>query len=75
MVGNLSLIVVATTPEVGAERYAIEETIARSWSELERMIDEHRALADDLTASVDLQCERAAYSRPSSVPCHPVAVA
>jgi len=49
---RLSLIVVATPAELGADRAAIEETIARSRPVLELLIAEHRVPADRLTASL-----------------------
>lgn len=48
---RLSLVLVATEAELGADRYTIEETIARARPALERLIADHRAIADHLTAS------------------------
>ena len=48
---RLSLVLVATEAELGADRYAIEETIARARAALERLIEEHRGIVDHLTAS------------------------
>jgi hypothetical protein len=49
---HLSLMVVATEGELGADRYTIEETISGSRRLLDRLIDEHQTIIDHLTASV-----------------------
>jgi hypothetical protein len=49
---RLSLIIVGTEADLGDDRYTVDDTIARSRPLLERLIDEHRAVADHLTASV-----------------------
>src|SRR5262249_6920584 len=41
---RLSLVLVATEPELGADRWAIEETIARARTTLERLIEAHRGI-------------------------------
>lgn len=48
---RLSLVLVATDAELGADRYAIDETIARARPALERLIEQHRSIVDHLTAS------------------------
>lgn len=48
---RLSLVLVGTEAELGTDRWAIEETIARARTTLERLIEEHRAIVDHLTAS------------------------
>jgi hypothetical protein len=47
---RLSLILVGTEADLGADRSTIDETIARARPLLERLIEENRALAD-LSAS------------------------
>jgi hypothetical protein len=48
---RLSLILVGTEADLGADRSTIDETIARARPLLERLIEENRALADHLSAS------------------------
>lgn len=49
---RLSLVVVATTAELTADRSAIEAAIAHARPLLERLIEEHRSLVDHLTATM-----------------------
>jgi hypothetical protein len=49
---RLTLLVVGTDDDIGSERHAIEDAIARSRLVLARLIDEHRPLADTLTANM-----------------------
>ena len=49
---RLSLVMVATAAELTADRSAIEEAIVRARPLVERLVEEHRALADHLTATL-----------------------
>ena len=49
---RLTLVMIGTAAEVGNQRPAIEQTIARVRPLLERLIEEHRGLTDHLTANV-----------------------
>jgi hypothetical protein len=49
---RLSLVIVATGAQLSTDRSAIDDTIAHARPLLERLIEEHRAMADDLTATL-----------------------
>ena len=48
---RLSLILVGTEADLGADRSTIDETIAGARPQLERLIKEHHTIADHLNAS------------------------
>src|SRR5689334_1364443 len=49
---RLSLVMVATAAELTADRSAIEEAIVRARPLVERLVEEHRAMVDHLTATL-----------------------
>jgi hypothetical protein len=49
---RLALVVVATDRELGSDRAAVEQTIARARPILEALIEEHRGVVDALEADL-----------------------